>query len=82
MDLIRNFKQRTYSILKIQFPQWELGFQDTFNLFLDFNKKSVLKANLAILKSYNRITYKSFTISGNLLYNVIHWYQNQYYRLI
>lgn len=82
MDLIRNFKQRTYSILKIQFPQWELGFQDTFNLFLDFNKKSVLKANLTILKSYNRITYKSFTIPGNLLYNVIYWYQNQYYRLI
>lgn len=77
MDLIRNFSPKCYNVLKTQFPKWELSFQDTFSLLFDLKNKSVIKADPRMLKSYKKISYKSYTISGELLYNVIKWYQTE-----
>lgn len=75
MDLIRNFNQKCYNALKTQFPKWELSFQDTFSLLFDLKNKSVIKVDPKIVKSYKKISYKDYIISGELLYNVIKWYQ-------
>ena len=75
MDLIRNFNQKCYNALKTQFPKWELSFQDTFSLLFDLKNKSVIKVDPKIVKSYKKISYKDYIISGELLHNVIKWYQ-------
>ena len=75
MDIIRNFNQKCYNALKTQFPKWELSFQDTFSLLFDLKNKSVIKVDPKIVKSYKKISYKGYIISGELLCNVIKWYQ-------
>ena len=77
MDLIRNFNPKSYNILKTRFPKWELSFQDTFSLLFDLKNKTVIKARPKIVKFYKKVSYKDYIISGELLYNVIEWYQNE-----